>query len=223
MSTRYSGLFITVEGIDGAGKSTHIPYIESILNEEGQRVIRTREPGGSAAGDTLRQILLETPLSPESELLLMFASRQEHLNQTIRPALANGHCVLCDRFTDSSYAYQGHGRGLDNDMIQNLETWIQKDLQPDLTLLFDIPVATGFERRKQRATPPPHSDRFEKENMLFYERVRQGYLERVRKHPHRFYVIDASASIEKIQSRLNDFIREWLRYYHLSERHPMHL
>jgi dTMP kinase len=221
MLTRYSGLFITVEGIDGAGKSTHIPYIESVLRDEGQQVIKTREPGGSPASDTLRRLLLEETLSPESELLLMFASRQEHLNHTIRPALAEGRCVLCDRFTDSSYAYQGNGRGIENDLIQTLESWIQKDLQPDLTLLFDIPVSVSVERRKQRHTSN-HKDRFEEESIYFYERVRQGYLERVRKHPHRFYVIDASKTIEEIQSKLKEFIHEWLRYYYLSERHPLH-
>lgn len=222
MSSRYPGLFITVEGIDGAGKSTHIPYIESILTKEGQKVLRTREPGGTSAGDHLRELLLQHPFTPESELLLMFASRQEHLQHMILPALSDGHCVLCDRFTDSSYAYQGEGRGLDNGIIQKLEEWIQKGLNPDLTLYFDLSPELSFERRAARNQNVPTHDRFEDESIHFFERVRQGYLDRVRQQPHRFYVVNSAESIETIQARLSEFLRDWLRYYNITDRHPMH-
>lgn len=223
MSSGYSGLFITVEGIDGAGKSTHLPHIESILSQEGYKVLSTREPGGTESSNHLRDLLLQHPFTPESELLLMFAARQEHLHHVIRPALASGECVLCDRFTDSSYAYQGGGRGIDDAIIQNLENWIQNGLNPDLTLYFDLPVEISLERRTIRNKEHSTKDRFEDESEHFFARVRQGYLDRVRKHPHRFYVINGADPIDKIQTKLKTFLHDWLRYYNLTERHPMHV
>ncbi|MES2208241.1 MAG: dTMP kinase [Pseudomonadota bacterium] len=222
MSVQYPGLFITVEGIDGAGKSTHLPYIHSVFRKEGFNVLETREPGGTPVANKLRDILLQETLAPETELLLMFAARNEHLQKSILPALSEGKCVLCDRFTDSSYAYQGGGRGIDNEIIQHLETWVQHDIKPDLTLYFDLSVELSLERRALRNQEHNIKDRFEDESPYFFERVRQGYLDRIKQQPHRFYVLNGADSIPIIQERLSDFLKDWLRYYNTTDRHPMH-
>jgi dTMP kinase len=211
---RHPGLFISVEGIDGAGKSTHLPLISSILSEEGYKVISTREPGGTATGNWLRQFILEHSLSPESELLLMFAARKEHIREVIQPALAAHHCVVCDRFTDSSYAYQGGGRGVDDSVIEYLEGWVQQGLSPHLTLYFDLPVELSIQRRALRNQGQESiTDRFEEESASFFKRVRQAYLDRIKVEPQRFYVIDGSESIEAIQEKLRTFLKEWLGYF----------
>ncbi len=222
MSVKYPGLFITVEGIDGAGKGTHLPYIHSVLLEAGFSILQTREPGGTPIADKLRDILLHEPVTPETELLLMFAARQEHLQKSIIPALSEGKCVLCDRFTDSSYAYQGGGRGIDDQIIQQLESWVQQDIKPDLTLYFDLSVDVSLQRRAQRNQQASMTDRFEDESPYFFERVRQGYLDRIKQQPHRFYVLDGVQPIATIQDQLNSFLQDWLRYYNTTDRHPMH-
>ena len=168
-----NGLFITLEGGEGAGKTTHIPFIKSVLQQAGRTVCVTREPGGTQLGEVIRSLLLapsETDISANTELLLMFAARAEHLHQVIRPALQRGEIVLCDRFTDATYAYQGGGRGIKLERIRVLEQWVQGDQRPDLTLLFDVPVEVGIERAKGRGA----LDRFEQESRDFFERVRQS-------------------------------------------------
>jgi dTMP kinase len=196
------GLFITIEGIDGAGKSSMLPWLEQRLRSAGRTVLVTREPGGTATGERLREIVLQESLSPESEVLLMFAARKEHLVQVIVPALAAGTWVLCDRFTDATYAYQGGGRGVDPGRIAQLEGWIQAHVQPDLTLLFDLPVETAMQRSAAARSP----DRFEAERAEFFGRVREGYLRRARQHPARVRIIDASQEPERVQRQLEQVL-----------------
>lgn len=193
------GKFITVEGVDGAGKTSFLPWIEQRLREAGRDVVSTREPGGTPVGEQLRQLLLHGSASPVTEVLLMFAARKEHLDQVIRPALAAGRWVLCDRFTDATYAYQGGGRGIELRHIAALEDWVQDGLQPDLTILFDLPVEVA-RARSQGARAP---DRFESEQLDFFARVRDGYLSRARSDPQRFRVIDASASVQGVAAQLS--------------------
>jgi dTMP kinase len=196
------GRFITFEGIDGAGKSTHLAWTAAFLRERGQAVTVTREPGGTLLGEGLRDLLLHADgeIDASTEALLMFAARNEHLERVIRPALARGDTVLCDRFTDASFAYQGGGRGLPAERLQALEAWVQRGLQPDLTLYFDLPVATARRRIADLRSP----DRFEREDPQFFERVRAAYLNRARAAPDRIVVVDASRSIEAIQKILQD-------------------
>ncbi|MDH3871815.1 MAG: dTMP kinase, partial [Gammaproteobacteria bacterium] len=185
------GKFITVEGIEGVGKTTNIGFIHKLLSDAGKDVVLTREPGGTPLGEAIRGLLLDpeyTCMDPNCELQLMFAARAEHLARVIRPAVEAGQWVLCDRFTDATYAYQGGGRGLDTDKIAALEQLVQGDFRPDLTLLLDVPVAIGLERASNRSTP----DRFEQEQVEFFERVRQAYLDMARTHDGRYRVIDAS-------------------------------
>ena len=193
------GLFITVEGIDGAGKSTQLAWLSSFLRGRGRDVVATREPGGTPLGERLRELLLapERQIHAETETLLMFAARREHLAQIILPALAAGRVVLCDRFTDATYAYQGYGRGVELDKVRTLEEWAQRDLQPDLTILLDVPVELARQRAGGRA-----SDRFELERTEFFGRVRAGYLQRALENPQRFWVIDGSAPASDIQKEL---------------------
>jgi dTMP kinase len=193
------GRFITVEGIDGAGKSTQLGWLRSFFENRGHDVLMTREPGGTALGEALRALLLnpEHAMHPETETLLIFAARREHLIRVIMPALVAGKLVLCDRFTDATYAYQGYGRGVELARLRQLEEWVQGELQPDLTILFDVPVALGRQRSGGR-----EPDRFEQEREEFFERVRQGYLQRARDNPDRFRIIDASASPSKVQELL---------------------
>lgn len=195
-----TGKFITLEGVDGAGKSTHLPWLHQQLSQ--RAVIRvTREPGGTAAGERLRELMLDPSqrLHPETETLLMFAARREHLERVVHPALAAGEWVLCDRFTDATFAYQGWGSGVDLGKIEILERWVQGSFQPDLTFYFDLPT----ELARGRIAGTRELDRFELEQRAFFERVRAGYLDRARAFPARFRVIDASRSVEAIRSELH--------------------
>lgn len=192
------GTFITLEGVDGAGKSSFLPSIEQRLRAAGRDVLLTREPGGTPVGEKLREILLNDAATPLTEVLLMFAARMEHLNGVILPAISAGRCVLCDRFTDATYAYQGAGRGIDVQRIAALEDWVQAGRQPDLTILFDLPVEVARERSSSARSP----DRFESERLEFFARVREGYLRRAAQFPGRFRVIDASRPMADVAAQL---------------------
>ncbi len=195
------GKFITLEGVDGAGKSTHLVWIAQRLRAGGREVVVTREPGGTPLGERLRELLLTEPMHIETETMLMFAARREHLARVIAPALEAGRWVLCDRFTDATYAYQGGGRGLSIDRIAALEQWVHGHLQPDLTLFFDLPVEVARRRLTVSESTP---DRFERETASFFERVRSAYLERAAAHPHRIRVIDAVGSLDNIKKSLEN-------------------
>jgi dTMP kinase len=197
------GKFITLEGIDGAGKSSHLAWIAERLRRAGRDVVVTREPGGTPLGEKLREILLRDSMDAGSETLLMFAARQAHLAQVVRPALARGAWVVSDRFTDATFAYQGGGRGFPLDKLRILEAWVQERLQPDLTLYFDVPVSTGQARLKQVQGTP---DRFEREDAAFHERVRAAYLERAGQFPERFRVIDAAQSVAEVKVKLENIL-----------------
>jgi dTMP kinase len=192
------GRLLTLEGIDGAGKSSFIGWIERRLRARGTDVVLTREPGGTPVGEQLRQLLLTAEVDPVSEALLVFAARKEHLVHTVVPALARGAWVVCDRFTDATFAYQGAGRGVDTERLAMLEQWVQAGVQPDCTILFDLPVAMA-RARSARARAP---DRFESEQEAFFDRVRQGYLARAARDPRRFRVIDASQPMAEIEAQL---------------------
>jgi dTMP kinase len=199
--TSYTGKFITLEGIEGVGKTTNREYIRSLLEKTGKPCVETREPGGTVLGEALREMLLEHKhdgMSPDAELLMMFASRAEHLHKVILPALEAGNNVLCDRFTEATYAYQGGGRGINHRKISELENWVQGELRPDLTIILDAPVETGRNRAGRRSSP----DRIEKEQNDFFERVRQTYLQLATDHPHRITVVDASVELEKVQEQI---------------------
>jgi dTMP kinase len=196
--------FITLEGGEGAGKSTSRDFIVSLLEAQNIPFIQTREPGGTPIGETLRNVLLSkegTAPSVTAELLMVFAARAQHLHEVIEPALRNGKWVLCDRFTDATYAYQGYGRGFDLGQIEALETLVQRGRHPDLTLLFDIDPRLGMSRARQRA----ELDRFEEEHVEFFDRVREGYLTRA-KNEARFRIIDASQSIDLVQQALRELL-----------------
>lgn len=190
------GFFITLEGGEGAGKSTQLAAIQDWLRARGRDVVVTREPGGTPAGERIRDVLLHQSgeMDVETELLLMFAARAEHLTRVIRPALAAGKVVLCDRFTDATYAYQGGGRGVPTERIAAIESWVQKGLRPDLTLLLDLPVELGLGRAGQRSAP----DRFEREQTQFFERVRAAYLAMATREKNRIFVIDASREATEV-------------------------
>ncbi len=194
------GKFITLEGIDGAGKTTHLDWLAAFLKQREIRVTTTREPGGTILGEALRRIVLDRTqrLHVETEALLMFAARREHLARVIRPALDSGRWVLCDRFTDATFAYQSAGSGMDWEKIEALERWVQEDLQPDLTVFFDVAPETGRARSGRVREP----DRFEQEQGDFYRRVREGYLRRASEHPERIEVIDANGAVREIQKQL---------------------
>ncbi|WP_027796381.1 dTMP kinase [Paraburkholderia acidipaludis] len=200
------GRFITFEGIDGAGKTTHLAWFRDRLADKlagaGRQVVMTREPGGTPLGEALREILLHQPMDLETEALLMFAARREHLAQVIEPALARGDWVLSDRFTDATFAYQGGGRGLPRDKLETLERWVQGGFQPDLTVLFDVPPATASERRGAAREP----DRFESETDAFFMRTRAEYLRRAEEAPYRFVIVDSTQSIETIRAQLGHVI-----------------
>jgi len=203
------GQFITIEGVEGAGKSTMIKRMVDWLEGHGHRVVQTREPGGTALAERIRDILLDRrnrELAGLAELLLMFAARAQHLDELIRPALARGETVLCDRFTDATWAYQGGGRGLPAPQIATLEQLVHGDLQPDLTLLLDLPVKEGLARASRRSA----SDRFESESLDFFERVRRNYLERAAADPERFVVIDASPWPKAVWSQIEAALQERL-------------
>ncbi len=199
------GLFITLEGMDGAGKTTHLEWLQERLTAAGLALTVTREPGGTALGETLREWMLHggEPRQPDTEALLMFAARNEHISRVIRPALQAGRWVLCDRFTDATYAYQSGGSGMPWTRIAELEHWVQGDLQPDLTLYFDLAPEIGRARSRSAREP----DRFEREQTEFFERVRAAYLRRAREHPQRIRVIDASRSIEEIRNELEGIVQ----------------
>jgi len=197
-----NGRFITLEGIDGAGKSTHLAWLAAYLRAQGKAVLVTREPGGTPLGENLRTLLLTEPMQPETETLLMFAARAEHLATVIRPALARGVWVLCDRFTDASFAYQGGGRGVAEERIAGLEAWVQVGLRPDLTLLFDVPIEVSRERLKATG----HADRFEQEQADFFARVRAMYLRRAERSAGRIQVVDSTQPIDKVQEALRNLL-----------------
>jgi dTMP kinase len=200
------GRFITFEGIDGAGKSTQIAFIDGWLRARGIDVLLTREPGGTPIGETLRELILHRSMQPRTETLLMFAARCEHVLTVIEPALAAGRWVLCDRFTDATYAYQAGGRGLPAADVAALERWVHPGLQPDLTFLFDLDPEIAAARlvRAQR------SDRFESEQRDFFNRVREHYLARARAQPQRFVVVDTSHEKSVVQGHLADAVGRWL-------------
>ncbi len=200
------GRFISLEGIEGVGKTTNREYIRSLLERGGNACIETREPGGTPLGEALRTMLLEhrhEGMSSDAELLLMFAARAEHLHKVILPALESGKHVLCDRFTEATYAYQGGGRGINANRIAELENWVQGELRPDLTIILDAPVTIGRERAGQRSEP----DRIEKEQNDFFERVRHTYLELAAHYPERIAVIDAAVAIEQVQDQIEHVMK----------------
>ncbi|KFJ93163.1 dTMP kinase [Pseudomonas indoloxydans] len=197
-----TGLFITLEGPEGAGKSTNREYLAERLREQGIDVLLTREPGGTPLAERIRELLLDPsdePMAADTELLLVFAARAQHLQQVIRPALAKGSVVLCDRFTDATYAYQGGGRGLSIERIAQLEQFVQGELRPDLTLIFDLPVEIGLARAAARG----RLDRFEQEGRGFFEAVRQAYLQRAEQAPQRYRVLDAGQTLAQVQADID--------------------
>ena len=203
------GLFITLEGIEGAGKSTVVDFIEDFLTKEGHDVIKTREPGGTVIGEQIREILLKnenSTLTYDTELLLVFSARAQHIQEVILPALSSEKTILCDRFTDASYAYQGGGRGIDASRINLLEKWVQGDLRPNLTLLFDLDVSIGMQRTKKRSD----ADRFEREEINFFEKIRNTYLERAKKEPQRFRIINAASSLENVKEQIVTILKDFL-------------
>ncbi len=203
------GKFITIEGGEGVGKTTNLAFIETWLRAAGIDVRVTREPGGTPLGEDIRGLLLghrHDGMASDTELLLMFAARAEHLDKVIKPALAAGQWVLCDRFTDATYAYQGGGRGIAQDHIAQLENWVQGGLRPDLTLLLDVPIAVGLQRAGERSAP----DRFEKEQSAFFERVRASYLDLARRHPERYRIIDTTQSLDTVQATLTAVLDAYL-------------
>ncbi len=204
--TKKRGKFITLEGMDGAGKSTHIPNIIAALNLRGIEVVSTREPGGTRLGEHLRALLLAEAMHPETETLLMFTSRREHIATVIEPALKRGAYVLSDRFTDATYAYQCGAKGVAKVKIKQLEKWVQGSLQPDLTLLFDVPVEVSLKRLADAREP----DKFERENAQFFEKLRLAYLTRAAENPQRFRVINANQSLEIVKIKVNIKLEEFI-------------
>ena len=198
------GRFITVEGIDGAGKSSHITALVARLQARGATVVATREPGGTPLAEALRELLLARPMDALSEALLVFAARRDHLVQVIEPALARGDTVVCDRFTDATFAYQGAGRGFDTAVLGQLETWVHGGLQPDLTLWFDLPADTAAARRAAVRSP----DRFEQQDLAFFERVCHGYAQRCAAAPARFARIDARPSPELVWQQIDALLQQ---------------
>jgi dTMP kinase len=191
-------MFITLEGVDGAGKSSHLGWLEDWFKVRGHSVRMTREPGGTPIGEKLRELVLHEPMHPETEALIMFAARREHIEQVIRPALAAGEVVISDRFTDASFAYQCGGRGLPEARLAVLENWVHVDLNPDLTLLFDLPTEIAAQRLALARSP----DRFEREQADFHGRVRSAYLSRAERYPQRIQVIDGGCSLEQVRLQL---------------------
>lgn len=208
-----SGLFITLEGPEGAGKSTNRDYLAALLREHGVDVVLTREPGGTPLAERIRELLLapaDEPMASDTELLLVFAARAQHLQQVVRPALARGAVVLCDRFTDATYAYQGGGRGVPAERIALLEDFVQGALRPDLTLVFDLPVEVGLARAAARG----RLDRFEQERLEFFEAVRSTYLQRAAQSPERYRVLDAAQPLDAVQHRIAGLLPQLLERIH---------
>ena len=213
--TEYQGLFITLEGIEGVGKSTAIRFLQSYLAERSIEVMVTREPGGTEIAEAIRKLILtryEEEITQDAELLLMFAARAQHIAHVIKPALEAGNVVLCDRFTDASFAYQGAGRGMEENYIASLERWVQGGLKPDLTLLLDAPAKIGAQRAKHRGI---ESDRIEQEQFQFFERARGAYLQRSELEPARFRVVDATQSIAQVRKELKKILDTFIeeRYH----------
>lgn len=208
-----SGLFITLEGPEGAGKSTNRDYLAALLREHGVDVVLTREPGGTPLAERIRELLLapaDEPMASDTELLLVFAARAQHLQQVVRPALTRGAVVLCDRFTDATYAYQGGGRGVPAERIALLEDFVQGALRPDLTLVFDLPVEVGLARAAARG----RLDRFEQERLEFFEAVRSTYLQRAAQAPERYRVLDAAQPLDAVQQRVAGLLPQLLERIH---------
>ncbi|MBZ5755781.1 dTMP kinase [Pseudomonas sp. S5(2021)] len=208
-----SGLFITLEGPEGAGKSTNRDYLAALLREHGVDVVLTREPGGTPLAERIRELLLapaDEPMASDTELLLVFAARAQHLQQVVRPALTRGAVVLCDRFTDATYAYQGGGRGVPTERIALLEDFVQGALRPDLTLVFDLPVEVGLARAAARG----RLDRFEQERLEFFEAVRSTYLQRAAQSPERYRVLDAAQPLDAVQHRIAGLLPQLLERIH---------
>lgn len=204
-----TGRFITVEGVEGAGKTTQLVLMRDFLSAAGKQVVLTREPGGTDLGEEIRALLLahrSEGMATDTELLLMFAARAEHIHRVIHPALTTGAWVLCDRFTDSTYAYQGGGRSIPMPRIQTLENWVQGKLRPDLTLLLDLPVDEGLRRAGRRNV----ADRFESEDYLFFQRVRQAYLELASRYPQRYRIVAADRSVEAIWAEVKGMLSQYL-------------
>ena len=202
------GKFITLEGIEGVGKTSNLHFIQELLESSGHSCVVTREPGGTSLGESLRELLLshsDENMSADAELLMMFASRAEHLSKVILPALDNDQTVLCDRFTEATYAYQGGGRQLDCKKINQLENWVQGDLRPDLTVILDAPVEVGRARAGKRSEP----DRIEKEQDDFFQRVRESYIELSERNAHRICLIDASVTLEAVQKQILNKLIEY--------------
>lgn len=204
---RQRGRFITVEGIDGAGKSTHLPWLKECLERQGKRVWATREPGGTPLGERLRELLLHEPMTRVGEALLMFAARREHCERQIWPRLDDGTWIVCDRFADATYAYQGGGHGVPRETIAALERAALGDFRPDLTLLFDVPVAVA----RQRLDDGRALDKFERERGEFFDRVRVAYLERARAEPARIRIVDATRSRDAVRTELENLIASFVR------------
>jgi dTMP kinase len=204
-----TGKFITIEGGEGVGKSSNIAFIAEWLRQQGKVVVVTREPGGTPLAERIRQILLDktaTTMTVDTELLLMFAARAQHLAEVIKPALQAGKWIVCDRFTDATYAYQGGGRGVATERIAQLETWVQGSVRPDLTVLLDLPVTQGLLRASNRSAP----DRFEQEQAEFFERVRACYRQRAQHEPQRFRVIDAAPALDLVQAQIEQVLRAFI-------------
>ncbi len=202
-------IFITVEGIEGVGKSTHMSFIAERLEARGRSVVQTREPGGTPLGEGIRALLLDRThagMSAEAELLLIFAARAQHIEKVIRPSLAAGSDVLCDRFTDATYAYQGGGRGIGIERIAVLESFVQRALRPHLTFLLDAPAELACARAKHRS----ESDRFEAEEMAFFDRVRAAYLQRAAREPGRFQIVDATQSLDAVRQQIADLVQRMI-------------
>lgn len=205
MATK-KGKFITLEGMDGAGKSTHIPNIVNQLLASGREVICTREPGGTPLGEELRELLLHKSMHPETETLLMFAARREHIAKVIAPAIVKGACVISDRFTDATYAYQAGAKAVSVEKIHLLEKWVQGELQPDMTILFDVPVEVSLKRLALARSP----DKFEREGSVFFEKLRNAYLERAKKDTARFRIINADQALDVVKNEVKVIIEEFI-------------
>ena len=204
-----AGRFITLEGIEGVGKTSNIAYVQCLLKDKSIPVLLTREPGGTALAENIRQLLLDKDqesIAEQTELLMMFAARAQHIKHVINPALEQGIWVICDRFTDATYAYQGGGRNMALSAIQWLESFVQADLRPDLTLLLDAPVQLGMQRVVQRGK----MDRFESEKVAFFEKVRQAYLTIAKQQPERVKIIDATQSLENVQSQISNILSPFI-------------
>lgn len=202
------GKFITLEGSEGAGKSTAMQAVQEWVQQSGIEFVVTREPGGTPLAEKIRDLLLDknhTVICDDTELLLMFAARAQHLDELIIPSLARGQWILCDRFTDATYAYQGGGRGIPHERIAQLEQWVQGEIRPDLTLLLDLPVEQGLARAGERGD----LDRFEQEKISFFERVRTAYLDRANQFPDQYRIIDSSQGIEEVRQQIHDVLTEF--------------